>query len=336
MKHNFIAAFSAIFLASALSFAIASTPERDKLLGELRAKPFRVFENYAFDPKSSLASRIGLPPAFLLKALRDNDERFDYAGFALSAAQKKQVEEYLALLPAATREALQQKCLGIYFVHNFWGGGFTDFAVDKKGELYYYLVFNSGSLQISVNDWLSSKEESGFDFDDLSVNVRVECGKAGNEKPGFLYVLFHETAHVVDYVKDRTPYVENDTQILNESKVQETPFTKNIWKELRLPVPGADFANRTNISSYGFHGKPKIKSSEAEKFYRDLAKTPFASAYASGSWAEDFADTTGLLLLTKALKEDLTLTVLKNKKAVFSYQPLKTDKVKERLRLLDP
>ncbi|MBL8994654.1 MAG: hypothetical protein JNM63_15015 [Spirochaetia bacterium] len=238
------------------SFLSAAPSEKDKLLGELREKPFRVFENYAFDPKSSLASRIGLPPPFLLKALRDNDERFDYAGYSLTAAQKKQVEEYLALLPAPTREALQKKCIGIYFVHNFWGGGFTDFVVDKKGELYYYLVFNAGSLQISVNEWLSSKEESGFEFDDLSVRIRAECGKSGDEKPGFLYVLFHETAHVVDYVSGRTPYVEKDTQILNESKLVETPFTKNIWKEYRLPLPGTDFANRTNISSFGFLGKP--------------------------------------------------------------------------------
>lgn len=326
-----------LLLSCFLLFASAANPsEKDKLLTELRGKPFRVFENYTFDPKSSLASRVGLPPPFLLKALRDNDERYDYAGFTLSAAQKNQVEKYFNLLPAATREALQKKCLGIYFVHNFWGGGFTDFVVDKKGELYYFLVFNSGSLQISVNDWLSSKEESGFEFDDLSIRIRAECGKSGDEQPGFLYILFHETAHVLDYVKGKTPYVENDTQVLNETKVLETPFTKNIWKEYRLPVSGADFANRTNISSYGFHGKPKIKSSEAEKFYRDLARTPFASAYACGSWAEDFADTTGLVLLTRTLKETLTLSVWKNKKAVFSYEPLKADKVRDRLGLVEP
>ncbi len=327
--------FLSLFFVFTIPLAAASnSDEREKLFKKFRNAPAKRMENFSLDPASSLASRVQIPPMFLVKGLRDYDERYDYAAYTPTAEEKKAIEKSLALLPAATQAVLKKKLIGIYFVHNLWGGGFTDFVLDQNGELFYYIFFNPGCLRMSLADWLSAKDESNFDFDDESIRVRLEYGRNGADKTGFLYLLFHEVAHVVDYEKNLTPFVEKDTQILKGTTAKETPFTRNIWNDYKIVTPGSEFPGRTNISTYGFRGKPKIKSSEAESFYRELAKSPFISLYACLSWAEDFADLTAFQLLDNALKEPLILTLKKNDKTLFSYKPLEGEKVKARLAAL--
>ena len=87
------------------------------------------------------------------------------------------------------------------------GSGLTDYVLNERGDLFAIMVFNPDALKMDISAWMTIRENSCFIKDDPSVRIRVNCG---TQYKGFLYALLHESAHLVDYVDHRTPYVEED------------------------------------------------------------------------------------------------------------------------------
>lgn len=80
---------------------------------------------------------------------------------------------------------------------------------------------------------------------------------------------------------------------------------------------------------------PKINISEAADFYKQLKETPFTSSYASLNWAEDLAEFVTFYQLTQKLEKPYQIKVLKNKKVIFQYEPMKQKKVKKRFQFIE-
>jgi hypothetical protein len=57
---------------------------------------------------------------------------------------------------------------------------------------------------------------------------------------GLIYILLHETTHIVDYVEHYTPYGEDNIRELGLS-LPETIFSKAVWKHYSEPALAFDF-----------------------------------------------------------------------------------------------
>jgi hypothetical protein len=297
-------------------------------LKNLRQKDYRRFENYHFDASSQLVSRISSAPSFLVEAMKEMDERYDYSLYPVTETDLAEIKKCLSLLPEAMKKVWQKKLIGIYFVHNLWGGGFTDFVLDEKGELYIIMLLNPGCLHFSLEDWLSAKEASALQIDQSDLSVKIKTGKGVS---GLFYLFAHEGTHVMDYELGLSPWTEKDIQILQNRKMTNTAVNAGVWLDEKKPLEKLFFPDLTNISIYGFRGKPRLPISRVQAFYTVLKKSPWVSMYSTFSWAEDLAELSAFSIICEKLKAPIEVDVLKNKEIVFSFRPLESENVKNRL-----
>ena len=288
----------------------------------------RQLKNFIFSDKTSLISRVILPPDFVLKYLREFDSRPDYTPYLPDKNEFKMIEEYLKLLPALNIKIMKKRLIGIYFVNNFLGSGFADWVVDKDNKIYVFLVFNTSVLKKNISELITFKEKTNFIMDDKSFDIFLD---AGNKYNGFLYILIHESSHVVDYVKRLTPFVEPDMLKIWKKYVGRTVFTEGIWSGHKKTINHYPF--RKDVTFYGFRKGPKIKISNAVNIYKELYESPFCTLYGSLNWAEDVVEMLTFYHLTSKLQQKFVINVLKNGKVIYSIEPMKIPKVKKRLHI---
>lgn len=299
---------------------------------EYLSYPSKVLANYEFNEETPLIKRVSDAPAFLLKALKEMDQRDDYTVYTPSRSERKIIGEYLEMLPEPLKREMKKRLIGIYFIDNLLGSGLADFVFDKDRNIYMYLCFNPKVLKPGASEWATAKENSCFINDDPAYGVRVKCG-AGYK--GFLYILFHESAHIWDYSRRTTPFAEPQIQWLYGIKDRETPFTAGIWKEYSIPSGKYNYSSRKNVTFYGMDKGPKLNISQASSVYRELAGTPFVSLYGSLNWADDFADLFMYYCLAKKYKQPYALECLKNGEVVETFRPLENPLVRARMGLIE-
>jgi len=159
----------------------------------IEANPAQRLENYAFKPESSLIARAGTPPAVIMTYLEGLDSR-PYKAYVPSGDKLALVKASFQLLPAAHREILKRKLIGLYFVRDFSSSGLTLPVFDRDGNIYSLMVFNSKVLTDGVSSLLSRKENTAFARLGLNSRVEVNCGV---KYTGFLYILLHEATQLV-------------------------------------------------------------------------------------------------------------------------------------------
>ncbi len=297
---------------------------------ELKNNKFRHLEYYHFNPKTTIISRIKKTPDAVLKYLKKLDNRTNYSLYIPNKSEMKIISDTLKIVPKLQKKVLKERLIAIYFVNNFLGSGYTDWVLDKDGNIYTILIINPIVFKYNISDLITSKENSCFINNDKSLTVKVDCGNRYN---GFLYILVHETTHIVDYVKNVTPYVED---ILKELyKTENKPFTEEIWDEYSTPVKKYDFKFRKSITFYGMSGGPKVNITEAKEMYKELSETPFVSLYGSLNWAEDLAEFVTFYHLTHKLNLPYKIKILKNNKLLYQYEPMKSDIVKKRFKVIE-
>ena len=257
---------------------------------------------YAFDPKSTLESRIVPCPDFLLAALKRMDDKTGYRAYTPSAAEKRLVLEHLAALPARMRQAFQERLLGIYFVDNFTGNGMSNWVLDESGRVHAWLVINPAAFKKSLSETLTARETSVFQGD---AGVTVDCG---TKYKGVLYTILHEGLHVYDYVRGVTPYV-GDMVVHATRGGKGLGVSWDVWKSINKPRPDADYPIRDQLHFYGMNGGPAIPAADAVKLYQGFMKSPFPSLYGSRSWAEDAAELFTFYHLTRVLKQPYAIRV---------------------------
>jgi hypothetical protein len=310
-------------------FSCHSSP-RTKLLRTLDATPAKNLQSYEYDRTSTVISRVTSAPAFILSFWNKTDKTTDYSSYAPTQDELRMIGDYLQKLPRHYQEVLQQRLVAIYFVNNLRGSGATDYILDAQGDIYTIMLFNPNTLRTDLSKWLTYRENSCFIRNAADVKIDINCG---TKYTGFLYALVHESTHVVDYVESYTPYIEKNIAIIKEVKATSTPFTKNIWKDLAVPLLFYDFPNRKNVTFYG-DGGPNINISDARELYEHLMVTPFVSLYGSMNWAEDFADSMTFYHITHVLGQPYEIRYAKNGDLVRAFRPMESTKVKERFSLL--
>ncbi|MGL4368334.1 MAG: hypothetical protein ACRCUT_01465, partial [Spirochaetota bacterium] len=286
------------------------------LKGTLLNDGIHSIRNYKFDPASDISSRIQPIPPRYLDLLQKLDGRSNYRDYSLNLEEMNLFNEYIALLPPASRKALNQSTVAVYFIENFAGAGMTDFAVGKNNEVFPILLINPEMMKKSMEMWLKYRDESGYKDDGAKIRVEFDCG--GTHK-ALLYLLLHESSHIADYAHRVTPYVDPESaEICGINK--NAPFTEGVWLEYRKPVAQYRIAGIEKLSPYGL-SEPEEPLSEMVSHYKKLKDTPFVSLYGSRVWCEDFADSAVVYHLTQVMKLPYAATVYNDGGAAVLYSP---------------
>lgn len=278
---------------------------------------------------TGIMERVAVPSGEMLSFWKEYDQRPDYTAYAPGPKEREIIARNLALLPPRHRAVLRERLIGIYFVGNFMGSGVTDWVLKDGKRLYCYIILNPALLSMDLSATLTWRERSCFRMTDPAWTLAIDCGK---QYDGLLYVLLHEASHVVDYVTNVTPYVEEKVRHLNPG-VEETGFTRGIWSGIASPA--ADLPWRKDLTFYGFGGGPKIPVTDAPAIYRGLAQSPFVSLYGSTAWIEDFADYLTFYHITQKLGMPYVITVQKGKEIISRTEPLKNGAVAARFPLME-
>lgn len=276
------------------------------------------FSRYQFDAEKPLADRVANPPEFVLDYLKKIDERTEYAPHELSKREQAMVQKNLDFLPDGYKAILKQRLLGIYFVDNFLGSGYTEFVLDGQGRVFSFTVFNSKVLKETLSDWLTRKEMSAFAHDTDKVKITVDCGV---HVSAFAWILLHEATHAADYAENFTPYVEPALWEMEDKPRRTSGFTAGVWRDYAVPATGVVWLYTGRVSFYGMGKGPGLPVSHAHEVYKALANTPFASLYATQNWAEDLAEYMAFYHLTQTMKHPYTVRVADGQNTVFEFRP---------------
>ncbi|MBN2325250.1 MAG: hypothetical protein JXQ30_16085 [Spirochaetes bacterium] len=323
---------SIVYLLLFVTAAVFSCRSTGTITEKLRSYPYKRLEHYPFDPASSLVSRVKEVPDIILSYYREMDETPSYAPYTPSQVEMSEIARCLSTLPAVHAMVLKERLIGIYFIENFHGSGMADYVLGTNGDMYLFLVFNPLTLKSTLAEYVSYKENSCFIMDDPDTEITIELS---DRYTGFLYILLHEATHCIDYIERYTPFVEPHLAGLQDKGSRDTSFSDTVWAgydELREIVV---FTFRDRITFYGLGGGPKLKISEAMFVYEHLAHTPFVSLYGTFNWAEDFAEYVTYYYLVYGLGIEYRITVLKNGRIVYRYEPLIRSDVRNRIGQID-
>jgi len=291
--------------------------------------PVHFLKNHTFHHSLPVVERTGAIPSNILNHMRNFDSRPDYSGYNPDQADLKIINSSINLLPGHIRKLLNGHLLGIYFINDFLGSGLTDWITDENGNFYCYMVINPLSLKTDLSDYITQKEATCFKNDSETIRISIDCG--GGHK-GFLYILLHESVHVVDYITHITPYVEDAVLPFRGEIPDSTPLTENIWEGYDRPV--YDFVMRKQITFYGLNKGPKILISDASKLYKGLSQTPFVSLYSTMNWAEDIAEFLTFYHLTAILGKPYKISIFNKNKQIYSCEPMLNPLVKKRFETI--
>ncbi len=320
----FFAGFIFLFLAVAVSPFSAGLSE------DLLSSPVKHLESYHFQKGSPLIDRVQTAPDFILKAWMKWDGCSDYRPHPIMDKERHIIGKYLKMLPPLSRDIMKERMVAIYFIDNFLGSGLTDWLVDKNNNIYTYIIFNSKTLKLSLSELITWKERTCFAKDDQSLKLNVEINSPIN---GFLYILLHESTHIVDYVEHITPFTEPYMKRFMKKKPGNTDFTAGIWWGYSESLKFYPF--RKKVTFYGMNNGPRVGISEAVRMYDGLARSPFVSLYGSMNWAEDLAEFMAFYHLTEKMGLKYRLFVRRGEEVIHLSEPLQNWRVRKRFHSLN-
>lgn len=323
--------FNFIFFLS-LIFSSCFNSKNPTLIELINQMPSKKLENYDFNPEIPVISRINETPDFLLDYLKKLDNTDAYSSYLPTNEELDIIGLYLDLLPPLHKETIREKLIGIYFVNNWLGSGMADYVIDDDRNIYTVLIINPDTLKSGLSELMTNRENTCFLNDDDQLKISVNCG---TEYLGFLYILLHETTHIVDYIHDITPYVEpNIVEIKNRDIKKVTSITEGIWREHKIPVDKYQKTYMKSISFYGFNNGPLLNISDAGNIYAGFMETPFPSLYGSKNWAEDFAEMLTWYHITEKLNQPYEIKLYENEEVIFSYEPMESEMISARIHNL--
>ncbi len=328
MKSIYSIAISVIIsVVAALFFHghVEAEPEKS-----IRDHPVKQKNNYHFKKGSLLINRIRECPEMIVSAWAKWDERNNYRGYLPSEGELRQIHHDLLKLPPMTRKIMKERLLGIYFITNVIGSGLTDWVLDKNGKMFCYMVFNPIVLKKNISELITWKEQTCYreSSENIDISIRIN-----SDLSGFYYILLHESTHVVDYVRQVTPFTEPDVINFYPKKYKTTPFTQGIWCGHKKSC--REYPFRKKVRFYGFGGPPLADKKDAVSLYRGLDSSPFFSLYGSLNWAEDLAEFLTFYHLTKKMGLRYHIIVKNNGKEVFRSEPSTNILVRERFHKMN-
>jgi hypothetical protein len=308
------------FLVRSFIAAAAASALLNLVVSESLADPgtrVEAYRRHALDAQTPLESRVRNAPASVIAIMREAG-RPDPKSHVLTRAERAQLKVAIESLPPVHRRILKERLRELSFLDGMPNTALT--STVNPGESFRLLdiTVNAAILSQNVSEWLTQKEQTCFDMTGSPLRVRVD---AGTKVDALVYVLIHESTHVIDAAKGITPAIKG--------KRLPCPFTEGVWNDLSLPVAAFRDPLRAHVRFYT-NRDDTIPVDRAPAVYEWLRRTPFVSLYGGRNWLDDLAEFATVYHLTEVLKQPYRIIIQRNDKEVFVYEPMKSDLVRRR------
>jgi hypothetical protein len=277
-------------------------------------------QKYGLDAAKALNARVTQTPADVLQKFREAG--MSPTEHVLTDAEREKIATAFALLPPLHKRVLKERLKSISFLDNMPNTALTSsFNYEEKYNLYH-ITFRAGILNETISQWLTWKENTCFDIAHARVRVHME----GGQMNALVYILLHETTHVVDGALAIAG--KREGKLLEPSTVPD--FAAGIWEEKGwnnlLPS-----RRDTLLQQISYRTGKRQPIDSAIAVYQALQKKPFVSLYGSCARSEDVAEYVTVYHLTHVLKQPFTIVVTKDNKTIFEYAPMQSAIVQERV-----
>lgn len=233
------------------------------------------------------------------------------------------VKEAIADLPSEVRRLFGESLLGIYFVENLGGTGYTDYVRDPDAKpVAAYVVLDAAILaRTKANAWATWKENTPFKASAThKLTARIEADGNDNRKNAIQYILLHELGHVLSVGADIHPPWNARPGDVEEGA--NYPFFDLSWQVDRKAdtyrsLFDAKFPQRLNTVYYL---GARLSAAEMAPTYGNLQNTNFPSLYAATSPGDDFAETFASYVHVVLMRRPWQITITRDGKAVHVYE----------------
>lgn len=270
-----------------------------------------------------LNDRIGPAPSVLVEYINlDNI----HSGFPerpraarLDADLLADVKAAITGLPPEIWRLFGERLVGLYFVEELGGTGYTEYVLDRNAKpVAAYVVFDAAVLRRkSANAWMSWKENTPFkDITDYRLDARIEADGDDNRKNALQYILLHELGHVFSVGTDiHPPWNSSPREVAAGAKY---PFFDLSWKIDRKADKyrsrfDAKFPQR---ASTVYYFGAKLSAADMVPAYANLKDTNFPSLYAATSPGDDFAEAFASYVHVVLMKRPWQITILRDGQVV--------------------
>ncbi|QMU28736.1 hypothetical protein [Adhaeribacter radiodurans] len=294
--------FIGSFLFSSYSFAQKQIKADSVTI--MRQETQRQFN---LDPQQPLTDRVRVTSPETLQMFRE-------AGMSpreheLTTDERSQLKQVLAALPPLHQKVLKEHLRSINFLDNMPNTALTT-TLNSSSFPVFDITVRAAIFHQTASEWMTEKERTCFKAEGSSLEVSCDIGSLS----ALLYVLLHETTHMVDGTLHLA---------------QTSGFSKGIWSD-RTRIT-AEYSPALFDSTRYRGGKP-LPIRQAPSLYQSLSTTPFVSLYSTSSWNEDLAEYLSVYHFTQKLKQPFRIILRDNGKEVLVYEPLKSKLVRSRLK----
>ncbi|WP_207632675.1 hypothetical protein [Foetidibacter luteolus] len=268
-----------------------------------------------FDSPKPLTERVTPTPANAIKIFEEA-EMHPYEHL-LTQEERQAVVQAFELLPPLHQRILKEHLEGISFLDSMPNTALTSTIESGDSVKRFHISFRAGILKQTISQWLTEKEATCFTENNGDYKAHYNAGSMN----AIVYVLLHETTHIVDGSLDIFHH--------SDGGFAKT-FTGGVWKD-RVSLETTD----SLLSKNHFRRGKLYPYTLATSVYNRLQQTPFVSLYSTSSWSEDLAECLTVYHLTRRLKQPFQLFVSKKGKTIFSYEPVKNKRVFARMKALE-
>ncbi len=266
---------------------------------------------------NELTERTQHAPESVFKKFRDAG--MNPVTHELTENEKEKLNNAFSILPPLHQKILKKHLHSISFMDNMPNTALTSPVETKDSIQMFNITFRAEILNQTISEWTSWKENTCYI---KSTNNEYQIAIDAGNLDAIVYVLLHESTHVVDAVLNINPHLDE-----KDLWVESTAFSQNVWDEFNKP--SKNILNPLLETVLFRSGKP-IDASYAPDVYKSLQKTPFVSLYSTASWFEDLAETLTIYHLTKKMNQPYKVNVMKNGVLITVYEPAKNKRAEKR------
>jgi hypothetical protein len=265
-----------------------------------------------------LEDRISSAPEELLKRF-SAELKMKLSAHIVTPAERAIVTNALTQLTPFQREVLQNRLHAIYFIDGLPNNALTFPDGGPTHGRMYSIIVRAGVLHETVSELVTRKERTLFDSPSSDLSVTVD----GGTLDAMIYVLLHETTHVVDFSVGATPDATHASG--------DHPLVSGIWRDSTTP---ADEYRLPVLMGIVWKSGRATPIAQASDLYDALGRTPFISIYASCDSHDDLAELVAWTELTGRLHQPYRIVIAKGSKTIRVFEPAKSRLVQARIRYL--
>ena len=273
-----------------------------------------------------LAQRIGAVPPELMEYVR-----LDNLGAGLASVPRaatltpdflRDVRRAFDEIPAPVKRLVGSRLAGIYLLEGLGSTGYTDtiFAADGKGVAGFIVLDAAVLKQRSANAWATWKENTPFKPEPgFSLTASIASPGQDNRRNAIQYILLHELGHIASIGADIHPHwgiAPNDVERTDNLAYFKLSWTIARQENRFISLFEPAFETRRDVVYYA---EAKLRGSQMQAVYTQLAATNFATLYAATSPGDDFAEAFASYIHTVMMRKPLHIEIRDADRTLLKY-----------------